>query len=47
MTSVRVSLAEKTARVGYVKDKVAVKRLTDEIDAKGFKAGIPVKEEKK
>lgn len=47
VTSVRVSLAEKTARVGYVKDKVAVKRLTDEIDAKGFKAGIPVKEGEK
>lgn len=47
VTSVQVSLTEKTARVGYVKDKVAVKRLTDEIDAKGFKASSPVKEEKK
>lgn len=47
VTSVRVSLTEKTARVGYVKDKVAVKRLTDEIDAKGFTAGNPVKEGEK
>lgn len=47
VTSVRISLGEKTARIGYVKDRVAVKRLTDEIDAKGFKAGNPVKEGEK
>lgn len=47
VTSVRVSLKEKTAQVSYVKDKLTVKRLTDEIDAKGFKAGKPVKEGEK
>lgn len=47
VTSVRVSLGEKTARIAYDKDKVAVKRLTDEIDGKGFKAGNPVKEGEK
>jgi len=44
VTGVRISLAEKTARIAYDNDKVAVKRLTDEIDATGFKAGVPVKE---
>ena len=47
VTNVRVSLTEKTAQVSYVKDKVTVKRLTDEINAKGFKAGSPVKERAK
>jgi len=47
VNSVRVSLTEKTARVSYVKDKVAVKRLTDEIDANGFEAAVPVKEGEK
>lgn len=45
--SVQVSLSEKAVRVDYVKDKVAVERLMDEIDAKGFKAGSPVNEEQK
>lgn len=47
VTSVRVSLKEKTAQVSYVKDKLTVQRLTDEIDTKGFKAGKPVKEGEK
>lgn len=47
VSNVRISLTEQTAQISYVKDKVTVKRLTDEIDAKGFKAGSPVKEGEK
>lgn len=44
VTSVRVNLTEKTARLRFVQDKVSLKRITEEIDAHGFKAGSPVKE---
>lgn len=47
VASVQVSLNEKTARIHFVKDKVSLKRITDEIDSHGFKAGSPVKEESK
>ena len=44
VTSVRVSHTEKNARIRFVQDKVSLKRITEEIDAHGFKAGSPVKE---
>ncbi len=44
VTDVRISLTERTARVDYVQDSVGIERLTDEINAAGFKAGTPVKE---
>ncbi len=47
VTSVWVSLTEKTARIRYVPGKVPLKRITDEIETHGFKAGSPVKEEAK